>query len=231
MDDILLETLKRVDTPTVCNAIEAAEGKRGFNQFTKGTMVSSSPHAGAVVGYALTAKIAAKAPPEEPQEVIKQRRMAYYRYVAEAKKPAVTVIEDCDYPDCVGAFWGEINTTVHKGLGIAGALTNGVVRDLGDVPADFPVIAGSIGPSHAFVHVKEIGTPVDVMGMSVSEGDLIHADRHGALVIPSAVLPSLAVAVQKLIDTERLILDPAKAPNFDYEAFENAWAAFEAART
>tara|TARA_Y100001958_G_C21212409_1_gene537996 strand:+ start:870 stop:1565 length:696 start_codon:yes stop_codon:yes gene_type:complete len=231
MDDILLKTLSSVDTPTVCNAIEAAEGKRGFNNFTKGTMLSSAPDAQAVVGYALTAKIAAKAPPEDPPEVIKQRRMAYYKYIANTHKPAVVVIEDCDYPNCVGAFWGEINTTVHKGLGVSGAVTNGVMRDLGDVPKDFPVIAGSIGPSHAFVHVKEIGTPVEVMGLSVTEGDLIHADRHGALVIPSAVLPSLVAAITKLIETERLVLDPARAADFDYDAFEKAWAAFEAART
>lgn len=231
MDDILLKTLSSVDTPTVCNAIEAAEGKRGFNNFTKGTMLSSAPDAQAVVGYALTAKITAKAPPEDPPEVIKQRRMAYYKYIANEYKPAVVVIEDCDYPNCVGAFWGEINTTVHKGLGVSGAVTNGVMRDLGDVPKDFPVIAGSIGPSHAFVHVKEIGTPVEVMGLSVTEGDLIHADRHGALVIPSAVLPSLVAAITKLIETERLVLDPARAADFDYDAFEKAWAAFEAART
>ncbi len=231
MDDVLLETLRSVDTPTVCNAIEAAEGQRGFNNFTKGTMFSSAPDAKAVVGYALTAKIAAKAPPEEPPEVIKERRMGYYRSIAEAQKPAIAVIEDCDYPDCVGAFWGEINTTVHKGLGVSGALTNGVMRDLGDVPADFPVIAGSIGPSHAFVHVKEVGTPVEVMGLSVKQGDLVHADRHGALVIPSAVIPSVSAAIQKLIETERLVLDPAQAPDFDYEAFEKAWAAFESART
>ena len=231
MDDILLKTLSSVDTPTVCNAIEAAEGKRGFNNFTKGTMLSSAPDAQSVVGYALTAKIAAKALPEDPPEVIKQRRMAYYKYIANEHKPAVVVIEDCDYPNCVGAFWGEINTTVHKGLGVSGAVTNGVMRDLGDVPKDFPVIAGSIGPSHAFVHVKEIGTPVEVMGLSVAEGDLIHADRHGALVIPSAVLPSLVAAIRKLIETERLVLDPARASDFDYDAFEKAWAAFEAART
>ena len=231
MDDILLKTLRSVDTPTVCNAIEAAEGTRGFNNFTKGRMLSSAPNAPAVVGYALTAKIAAKAPSEDPAEVVKQRRMAYYQYIAEARKPSVVVIEDCDYPNCVGAFWGEINTTVHKGLGVSGAVTNGVMRDLGDVPKDFAVIAGSTGPSHAFVHVKEIGTPVQVMGLSVTQGDLIHADRHGAVVIPSAVLPSLVDAIKKLIETERLILDPARQENFDYEAFETAWAAFEAART
>ena len=141
------------------------------------------------------------------------------------------VIEDCDFPNCVGAFWGEINTTVHKGFGVSGVVTNGVVRDLGDLPTGFPVIAGSIGPSHAFVHVREFGKSVSVFGLAVEEGDLVHADRHGALVIPSLVIPSLQHAIEKLIATERLVLDPASKPDFDFEAFAKAWAAFEAART
>ena len=131
----LLTLLRQVDTPTVCNAIEVAEGKRGFDAFTRGTLLASAPDAPAMVGYARTAKIAAVAPPTEPPEIIKARRMAYYKYMAEAPAPAVTVIEDLDYPNAIGAYWGEINTTVHKGFGISGALTNGVMRDLGDLPA------------------------------------------------------------------------------------------------
>ena len=231
MNDALLNVLRSVDTPTVCNAIEAAQGKRGFNNFTKATMVASAPEEKSVVGYALTAKIAATSAPEEPAESLKERRMAYYKYMAEGQRPSVAVIEDCDFPNCVGAFWGEINTTVHKGFGVSGVVTNGVVRDLGDLPTGFPVIAGSIGPSHAFVHVREFGKPVSVFGLAVEEGDLVHADRHGALVIPSLVIPSLQHAIEKLIATERLVLDPASKPDFDFEAFAKAWAEFEAART
>lgn len=231
MNDALLNVLRSVDTPTVCNAIEAAQGKRGFNNFTKATMVVSAPEEKSVVGYALTAKIAATSAPEEPAESLKERRMSYYKYMAEGQQPSVAVIEDCDFPNCVGAFWGEINTTVHKGFGVSGVVTNGVVRDLGDLPTGFPVIAGSIGPSHAFVHVREFGKPVSVFGLAVEEGDLVHADRHGALVIPSLVIPSLQHAIEKLIATERLVLDPASKPDFDFEAFAKAWAAFEAART
>ena len=231
MNDALLNVLKSVDTPTVCNAIEAAQGKRGFNNFTKATMVASAPEEKSVVGYALTAKIAATSAPGEPAESLKERRMSYYKYMAEGQQPSVAVIEDCDFPNCIGAFWGEINTTVHKGFGVSGVVTNGVVRDLGDLPTGFPVIAGSIGPSHAFVHVREFGKPVSVFGLAVEEGDLVHADRHGALVIPSLVIPSLQHAIEKLIATERLVLDPASKPDFDFEAFAKAWAAFEAART
>ncbi|AUQ48891.1 Demethylmenaquinone methyltransferase [Phaeobacter inhibens] len=231
MTPTLLDLLRQVDTPTVCNAIEVAEGKRGFNAFTRGTMLASAPEAGAMVGYARTARISALAPPTEPSEVIKARRMDYYRHMASGPRPAVTVVEDVDFPNCIGAYWGEINTTVHKGFGISGALTNGVMRDLGDLPEGFPVIAGSIGPSHGFVHVKEIATPVTVFGLQIRDGDLVHADRHGALVIPPAVLPYLEGAIRKLLETEKLVLDPARKEGFDFEAFETAWSAFEAART
>ena len=231
MTPSLLALLQKVDTPTVCNAIEVAQGKRGFNAFTRGTMLCSDPDGGAMVGYARTAKIAAVNPPEEDPAVIKERRMNYYRHMSEGPRPAVTVVEDLDYPHAIGAYWGEINTTVHKGFGIAGALTNGVMRDLGDLPEGFPVVAGSIGPSHGFVHVKEIGTEVEIFGMTVRDGDLVHADRHGALVIPSEVVPMLEDAIHKLLDTEKLVLDPAREDGFDFDAFEKAWADFEASRT
>ncbi|SPF75750.1 hypothetical protein ALP8811_00744 [Aliiroseovarius pelagivivens] len=231
MDDTLLNLLKQVDTPTVCNAIEVAQGKRGFNAFTRGTMLASHPEASAMVGYARTAKIAAVMPPDEPPEIIKARRMDYYRHMAEGPRPAITVVEDTDFPHCIGAYWGEINTTVHKGFGVSGALTNGVMRDLGDLPDGFPVVAGSIGPSHGFVHVKEIATTVTIFGLEIADGDLVHADRHGALVIPPEVLPDLEMAIRRLLDTEKLVLDPARKDGFDFDAFEAAWAAFEAART
>ncbi|MDX0452192.1 RraA family protein [Sinorhizobium medicae] len=231
MDDELLSLLLMVDTPTVCNAIEVAQGKRGFDGFTRGTVVSSAPTARPVVGYARTAKIAAAAPSTEGPAVIKARRMDYYRHVASGAPPSVAVVEDMDYPHCVGAFWGEINATVHRGLGLSGVLTNGVMRDLGDVPEDFPMIAGSVGPSHAFVHVKAIGVPVSVFGLTVAPGDLVHADRHGAVVVPPDIIPVLAAAIEKLRATERLILEPARQQGFDLAKFEEAWARFEAART
>jgi len=231
MDTDLLDLLKSVDTPTVCNAIEVAEGRRGFNRFTRGTMLSSDPEAGAMVGFARTAKISALAPPTEAADVIKTRRMDYYRYMSEGARPALAVVEDVDFPNVIGAYWGEINTTVHKGLGLSGALTNGVMRDLGDLPDGFPVVAGSVGPSHGYVHVKEIGTPVKVFGLDIQAGELVHADRHGALVIPETVLPVLGDAIRKLLETEQLVLGPAREPGFDFEKFQEAWAAFEKART
>jgi regulator of RNase E activity RraA len=184
-----------------------------------------------MVGFAKTAKIAALNPPTESQEVIQRRRMDYYRYMSEAPRPAVAVIEDIDYPDCIGAYWGEINTKVHKGFGISGALTNGVFRDLGDLAKDFPVVGGSIGPSHGFVHVREIATEVNIFGLRITPNELIHADQHGAVVIPSSVINTLQDAIQKLLKAEGMILEPASKKDFNFDAFKDAWEKFEKSRT
>ncbi len=231
MTPALLSLLRSVDTPTVCNAIEVIEGKRGFDRFTRGTVLSSDPTAPALVGHAKTARIAALAPPDEPAEMIRARRMAYYRHMADGPRPAIAVVEDMDGDGAVGAFWGEINTSVHKGFGLSGALTNGVMRDLGDLPEGFPVIARSVGPSHGFVHVREIAGDVTIFGLSICDGDLIHADRHGALIIPDGYAAELESAIAKLQATENIVLEAARDPDFDYARFEAAWQAFEQART
>jgi hypothetical protein len=136
MNTDLLDLLRKVDTPTVCNAIEVVQGRRGFAASPAARW--SAPNR-AAPWWAMPPP--RKSPPLRPAtesaDVIRARRMAYYRAMHDAPKPSVAVVEDLDYPTCIGAYWGEINTTVHKGFGMAGALTNGVVRDLGDLPRAF----------------------------------------------------------------------------------------------
>ena len=157
--------------------------------------------------------------------------MAYFEHMASGDGLKVAVVEDVDYPECIGAWWGEVHTVVHKGLGLSGALTNGVMRDLGDLADSFPVVAASVGPSHGFVHVREVGGEVNIMGMTVKEGDLVHADRHGALVIPPDVVPLLERAIETLFASEKLILGPASKADFDLDKLKAAWQEFEKART
>ena len=227
----LIKLLQNVDTPTVCNAIEVAEGQRGFNRFTRGSMLHCRPGMPAMVGRARTAKIAGQKPPIEPSEIIKERRLDYFRAMARGPEPTVAVVEDLDHPNCIAGWWGEVHVAVHKGLGLKGALTNGVMRDLDVIDDGFPILAGSIGPSHGFVHVRELKTEVTVNGMCVKEDELIHADRHGAVVIPEEVIPHLENAIATVIKNEKIILTPAREPNFNMEKLEAAWAEFEAART
>jgi len=231
LSDDLLTFLRQVDTPTVCNAIEVVYGKRGFNRFTKGTMQYSKPGDPPIVGFARTAKIAGLAPSTDDPAVIRSRRIDYFRSMVAGPNPSVAIIEDMDYPGCIAGWWGEVHVAVHKGLGLKGAITNGVMRDLDVIDDGFPVLAGSIGVSHGFVHVVEVGTVVNVLGLIVAQGELIHADRHGALVIPNDVISGLKAAIDTVILNEAVVLEPARKKGFTIDKLEAAWAKFEAQRT
>jgi len=231
MTDDLWKLLTSVDTPTVLNAIEVVQGERGYNNFTHQTMVCMDASLPSIVGYARTATIKGSAPSREPEATVRKKRMDYYQYMFAGQRPGIVVVEDIDWPRCVGAFWGEINNAIHCGCGLAGTVTNGVIRDLGFPEPGYQVIGGSVGASHCFVNVVDFAQPVTVLGVVVSPGDLVHADRHGALVIPPEVVGRLEQAIIKLLETEKLILDPARASGFDFDTFKKAWTAFEASRT
>jgi len=184
-----------------------------------------------MVGRARTARISGLAPPLDAPETIRARRLDYFRAMARGPQPTVAVVEDLDGGAAVAGWWGEVHVAVHKGLGLPGAITNGVMRDLDVMDDDFPILAGSVGPSHGYVHVVELGGEVAIRGLRIGEDELIHADRHGAVAIPEAVIPELEAAIDTVFASEAIILDAARAPGFDLAALEATWAEFERRRT
>ena len=224
IDSASLETLARWDTPTICNALEIVTPERRGAGYTIRHMICLDPALPPIVGYARTATFRAAAPSPHPGEVVRARRADYYEYIGSSPMPTVTVIQDLDPSPGYGAFWGEVNTAVHKALGSLGAVTNGSMRDLDACAPGFQLLAGMVGPSHAFGHVEEFGIDVEVFGMRVSHDDIIHADRHGAVVIPREALGGLPAAVDLLTRREAVILDVARGEHFDIDRLKQAMA-------
>ena len=121
-----------------------------------------------------------------------------------------------------GSFWGEVNSNIHKGLGCLGVITDGSVRDLPDVADGFQMLADRVGPSHAFVHVVSFGAQINVCGMTVMDGDLVHADQHGAVVIPHDVADMVMDAAAAIARREGVIINAAKQPGFNIEKLREA---------
>ena len=215
--------LKAVDTPTICNAIEAIQGRRRNDGFTRATVIAAQPHLPAMVGFAKTAVIRADWPSQEAPATLRERRLGYYRYVAAGAQPRVIVIEDRSAHKGLGAFWGEVNVALHKGLGLEGVLTDGAIRDLGAVDPSFPMLAGTVSPSHAFVRIEAMDEAVTVFGLPVHPGDLIHADRHGAVIIEQGMEDELPRAIDLVTRKEKPLLDAARAADFTVEKLIAAW--------
>lgn len=219
----LLQALRAVDTPTICNALEIAMGSRVAHGFTYGTLVAAPQPLPAMVGIARTARIRASSPPQTDPATVRATRLAYYRHVAgHPQGPVIVVMQDMDDRPGTGSFWGEVNSAVHEGLGVAGVLTNGSVRDIGDLSLTFPILAGSVGPSHAHVHVVDFGQPVEVFGLTVNDGDVVHADRHGAVVIAPRYLAQMPECIDLVKRKEAPLLEAARSGRFDLGMLEAA---------
>ncbi len=215
IDAKLMEALRAIDTPTICNALEIVAPERRLTGFTVRPLVCPFPDLPPIVGYAKTATIRATHAHELNSKDARAQRIAYYEYVAAAPQPGISVIQDLDGAEVgFGAFWGEVQSTVHKALGLAGVITDGCIRDIPQWAPGFQALAGSIAPSHAHVHLSDFGKEVRVAGMLVRSGDLIHADRHGAVVIPEAAAAKIPAVCDLLARKEAAILDVARKPGF-----------------
>jgi regulator of RNase E activity RraA len=218
-DDVAF--LESIDTPTICNLIEIVAPERRSHGYTTRHLHCAFPDLPPRVGFAKTVTMRAKDPIPPGQDYL-QRRLDYLDYVASQPNPSWMVIQDLDDPAGYGAFWGEVQSNIHKALGCHGVVTNGCVRDIPAIAPGFQMLAGSIAPSHAFVHVVDFGGDVTVHGMAVSDGDLIHADRHGAVVVPIDSIYAMRGALDKLTKTETRIIEAARAPGATVETIKAA---------
>lgn len=218
-----LAALAKIDTPTICNALELTSPERRLYGYTLKQLVPANPELPPIVGYARTATIRAAQKPTRDGKAMREQRIAYFEYIAQGgPMPPIPVIQDLDPTPGYGAFWGEVNSTVHKGLGCPGAVTDGSIRDIDMLAEGFNLIGGCINPSHAWVHLVDFGTDVNIHGMAVTSGDLIHADRHGAVVIPHDAARKIVDAVDLLTRKEAVLIEAAKKPGFDIAALRKA---------
>ncbi len=200
-----LNALKEFDTPTVCNALEGFRIRSNTVGFCYPGMVLRTSDTKPMVGYAVTAKISGWGKPTEEQ---KEMMFSYFRDVRDVEEPTIAVIQDIDERP-IGSFWGEVQATTFKALGAVGTLTQGGIRDLNEVDAlGFYFFSTEMMVARAESHLVERNTPVEICGLTIHPGDLIHADHHGATVIPAAVAPRLAEACRRVAKAELFVLEP-----------------------
>lgn len=221
----LIAALTAVDTPTICNALEVAVPGRRTVGFNRLPLTCPFPEMKPVVGHARTATVRSRetGPASDADKIA--LRLAYYEYIERGPRPSLALIQDIDGAERgLGAFWGEVQSTVHVALGCAGVVTDGAIRDLDMWAKGFFALAGSVMPSHVHADLVDFDKPVTVAGMLVSPGDIVHADRHGAAVIPAGVVADIPKICDLLARKEKVILDAARKPGFSTADIRAAFA-------
>jgi 4-hydroxy-4-methyl-2-oxoglutarate aldolase len=211
LDPAVIKALQTIPTPAIANGIEVFDVRPRNEGFMSAEIACRLPSLGTMVGYAVTARIRAARKPE-PGAAVTRRVM--WEHILSIPEPRVVVIEDLDDPP-VGSFWGEVNANIHRALGCVGTVTNGGVRDLDEVEAlGFHFFSGQVQVSHSYVHVVEVGIPVNVGGLTVNPGDLLHGDKHGVTSIPFEIADRVYDGVKRVEERERRIIEVCQRPGF-----------------
>jgi len=220
-----LRGLRKFSTPTISNAIEMFEVRPRNQGFVGPEVRCRFPALGRMVGYAFTAAISADLPAKGCRAI---QRSEYWQASAAVPAPRVAVIQDLDNPPGRGSFWGEVNSNIHKSLGFIGTVTNGGARDLDEMEAlGFFTFAGEVSVSHSYVHLVDFGAPVRIGGTIISPGDLLHGDRHGVVIIPAEIAPTLARTAEEVEAAERELIRYCQTPGFTQEGLKDAYAGLE----
>ncbi len=213
-----IEELRGFDTPTISNAIERFNVRPRTEGFAGPHVRSVIDYARPMVGYACTVRVSALEPPSQEQLDLV---FAFYGRLEATPSPSIAVVQDMDDAS-IGSFWGEVNASVCKSLGCIGTITDGGVRDIDEVAElGFGYHARHVLVSHAYVHVVEHDIPVEIDGLAVNPGDLLHADKHGIVLIPAEVAPQLAEACRKTQYAEEPVVRGCRERSYQNVSLED----------
>ena len=219
-----LDALGLLSTCTVSNAIETFDVRLRNTGFTDGSIRCVFPSFPPIVGYAATARIRCSLPPMQGHAYVD--RTDWWSYLLTIPAPRVVVLEDADRSPGLGSFVGEVHANILRALGCVGVVTNGAVRDLHAIePTGFQMFSSNVAVSHAYAHIFEFGGPVEVAGLKISPGDILHGDLHGVLAIPPEIAGKVPGVAQKLIEREQGIISFCRSPDFSLDRLRELFKA------
>jgi 4-hydroxy-4-methyl-2-oxoglutarate aldolase len=197
-----LDQLRGLSSCVVASAIETFAVRlrnKGFTDSRLHCIFSDLPP---VVGYAATARIRTSDPPMEGHSFYDHHD--WWDSLLTIPAPRVVMIEDVDKDPGLGAFIGEVHANILRALGCVGLVTNGAVRDLPQVNRiGFQMFAGNVSVSHAYSHVFDFGGTVEIAGLAVRPGDLIHGDLHGVQTVPLEIAENVPARAFKILERRK----------------------------
>jgi regulator of RNase E activity RraA len=218
-----LEALRRLDACTLANSIETFHERLRDEGFMDFAIRCRFPALPPMLGYAATVKIRGSAPPIGDGAF--PDRTDWWDHIASQPAPRIVVIQDVATRPGRGALVGEVHMSILQAINCVGVLTNGSVRSLPAAErAGFHLFSGSVSVSHAYVHIIEIGTPVEIGGLKIRSGDLLHGDLHGVQSIPLSIAAQIPSVAAQISARKRELIALCQSPDFSLEKLRAAIA-------
>ena len=219
-----LEQFRRLSTCLVASAIETFRVRLPNTGFANSSIKCIFADQPAMAGYAATARMRSSSPRMEASKSYDYYdRTDWWNNILTIPAPRVVVIEDVDTPPGLGAFVGEVHANILLALGCIGIVTNGAVRDLPDIqPTEFQMFAGNVSVSHAYSHIFDFGGAVQVGGLTVRPGDLIHGDCHGVQTVPQEIADKIPAAAREIRQRRQDLVGLRRSAGFTLDRLRQA---------
>ncbi|MDZ7639397.1 MAG: RraA family protein [Bryobacterales bacterium] len=214
-----VEYLLTVDTPTLVNAVELLKMRPNREGFTPVGLRCLFPEMGRLCGYAVTAQVETISR-TEPLDM--QGFLELYRLVEASPKPAVVVLQEIGGYADYAAHCGEVMATFFTRLGAVGLVSDCAVRDIPEVRAlGFKYFARGAVASHGNFRIVRSGLPVQILGMEVKPGTILHGDENGLITVPGVPIDQIEAHVIEIRSREKKIMDFVKSEHFTLDGFRD----------
>ena len=214
-----LDALRAIDSPTIANAIEYFEVRPRVAGYCGTNVRCLTPEVGVMLGYAVTCR-----GDSTTEDKNRREHAELYREIfAQQPLPVVVVIGDDGDPGKLhlSCHAGEMMATTMKRVGAVGLVTNGGLRDIREINAlgGFHYFGLGLVVAHGRPSIYDIGAPVEIDGMQVRPGDLLHGDENGITIIPAEIAPQVAAKAIEHREMEQERLKEILGPEF-HKQFE-----------
>lgn len=206
----IMGKLKAFDTPTITNVVATYpkdENCLGLynpwygNWYTDSTLKCMFPELGRLCGYVVTATYGLPDPNYSHGSNVGD----VFDAIKESPQPVILCVKQ-DMPEEIkqknGLLGGNMMTSF-KRAGMIGAISDGPSRDVDEVRLlDVQYMLTGVTAGHGDFSLQAINDTVDICGMRVGPGDIIHMDENGAVKFPREYLEDVLVRAQSMHDAE-----------------------------
>ncbi|MBI2844277.1 MAG: hypothetical protein HYX78_12825 [Armatimonadetes bacterium] len=211
LSEDLIRELRAIDSPTIANAIESFCVRSDIEGFTGPAIRCLTPTLSPVLGYAVTATVDSTTPSKDRERAM----LEFFRAIMESPKPVVVALKSEGLIPSRTCVIGEMISRTMQKMGAVGLVTDGCVRDLEPLrQIGFMTFGIGSMASHGIPSLRKVNLPIDVDGMLVEPGDLIHGDENGVVKIPWACIDGLLDAAKKVLEGEQQTIRNIDSPDF-----------------
>jgi 4-hydroxy-4-methyl-2-oxoglutarate aldolase len=193
----LLKQLAEFDTPLLANTVAFIDSTPAHEFYMGGSIQSVTPQLGPTVGVAYTIELDSSTPEGDPD------LNAYWRQMEAIENedlPVMWVVKTVGSRSDHECVIGDGMAKSLYAAGCVGLVTDGGVRDVrGLLTVPFAAYCRGQVIHHCNLRFRREGSPVEIGGITITTGDVLHADSGGVIRIPHTCvedLPDKAIRMQ-----------------------------------